>query len=1020
VRAIAEVSSAVTQGDLTRSINVEAQGEVAELKDTINQMIVNLAETTRVNQEQDWLKTNVARISSLMQGQRDLHTVSRLLMSELTPTVSAQHGAFFLTETDGDDEAAALQLIASYGYKARKNVGNRFDMGESLVGQAALERMPILITEAPHDYIKVSSGLGEVAPVNLIVLPIVFEDAVLGVIELASLHPFTDTRLSFLEQVSETIGVVLSTIIANMRTEELLSESQRLAQELQSQSEELQNQQEELRRSNAELESQAASLKASEELLQQQQEELQQTNEELQEKARLLAEQNRAIEVKNREIEMARIGLEEKAQQLALSSKYKSEFLANMSHELRTPLNSLLILAKLLADNEKGNLDDQQVAFARTIHTAGTDLLNLINDILDLSKVEAGKMDVNATDVRLAQVAATVDAGFRALAVEKGLRLEVDVDPGASEVIVTDEQRLLQVLKNLLSNAVKFTGSGSVALRISAAPEEMRFSAPTLTRAHRVVAFTVDDTGIGIPQDKLRLVFEEFQQADGTTSRRYGGTGLGLSISRSIARLLGGEIRVSSTVGEGSSFTLYLPDVYHPPVGASDGDGEPIELPAAALTTTAVPTTPSIPISELVASSSPPLDPDPLEPLYGDVPDDRGAIGQGDRAVLIVESDPNLARAALDAVRSRGIKGIVASRGGSALAMAREFHPDGIVLDTQLPYTDGMALLAHLKQDVDLRHIPVHVLASDDTRQQVLRAGAVGCSEGPVTREILDAAIESVVTYADRAVRHLLLVEDDDTERAAVTALLTGGDDVQIVAVGSSEEAIEVLEAGPVDCVVLDLKLPKMSGFSLLEKIKQDEACRDLPVIIYTGKDLTRREETRLSKYAESIIVKDARSPERLLEETTLFLHRGANVLPDEQRLMLEQLHSSAAALEGRNVLIVDDDVRNVFALTSVLERHGMQVLFAENGRDGIAALRAHPEIDIVLMDIMMPEMDGYETMTAVRELPQFRKLPIIALTAKAMKGDRERSIAAGASDYVTKPVDIAQLLSLMRVWLYQ
>jgi HAMP domain-containing protein/signal transduction histidine kinase/DNA-binding response OmpR family regulator len=1009
VRAIAEVSSAVTSGDLTRQVTVEAQGEVAELKDTINQMIANLAETTRVNRDQDWLKTNVARISSLMQGQRNLQMVSRLLMSELTPAVEAQHGAFFLSEQEEGSDDVELKLIASYGYKARKTVANTFKPGEGLVGQAALERQRILITEAPSDYIKVSSGLGESTPVNVIVLPVLFEDSVLGVIELASLHPFDEIRLSFLDQVVETIGVVLSTIIANMRTEELLDESQRLASELGERSQELQTQQEELRRSNAELESQAASLKASEELLQQQQEELQQTNEELQEKARLLADQNKSIEVKNREIEMARLGLEEKAQQLAVSSKYKSEFLANMSHELRTPLNSLLILAKLLGDNEAGNLDEQQVEFARTIHHAGTDLLNLINDILDVSKVEAGKMDVLPAEVRLEGVCSAMGSSIRPLAEQKGLDLVLEVEDGAPESIVTDQQRLQQVLKNLLSNAVKFTESGMVSLRIGPAPSDMRFGSSALARARRVVAFEVRDTGIGIEPEQLRIVFEAFQQADGTISRRYGGTGLGLTISREITRLLGGEIRVSSTPGEGSVFTLYMPDEYHPIATADDDEtsGSPAPMPPS-----------SIDVRSLL-TDLPPLDPDPLETMVDDIPDDRAAIQSGDRVLLVVEAEHAVARQAIGVGHARGVKVIIASRGGAALALAREFQPDGIVLDTQLPYTDGMTLLAHLKQDTELRHIPVHVLTASESRQTVLRAGALAVHEGGVTDEALEAAVDGLLSYAERALRRLLIVEDDETERGAVTALL-GGDDVEVVAVGSSEDAIAALEAGPIDCVVLDLKLPKMSGFSLLERIKEDEALRDIPVIVYTGKDLSRREETRLSKYAETIIIKDARSPERLLEETTLYLHRAGDRLPDEQRLMLEELHASSAVLAGKKVLVVDDDVRNVFALTSVLERHGMAVAFAENGRDGIAALQADPDIDIVLMDIMMPEMDGYETMRAVRELPQFRKLPIIALTAKAMKGDRERSIAAGASDYVTKPVDVDQLLSLMRVWLYQ
>ena len=1005
VRAIAEVATAVTQGDLTRSVAVEAQGEVAELKDNINQMIGNLAETTRRNEEQDWLKTNLARISGLMQGQRDLQAVSRLIMSELTPTVSAQHGAFFLTDVTSDQQSE-LRLVASYGYKARKNVPNRFKVGESLVGQAALERSTILVTEAPVDYVKVSSGLGEAAPVNLIVLPILFEEQVLGVIELGALRPFTEVNQTFLEQVIETIGVVLSTIIANTRTEELLTESQRLAQELQSQ-------QEELRRSNVELESQAASLKASEELLQQQQEELQQTNEELQEKARLLAEQNRSIEVKNREIEMARLGLEEKAQQLALSSKYKSEFLANMSHELRTPLNSLLILAKLLAENPDGNLSDKQVEFSRTIHTAGADLLELINDILDLSKVEAGKMDVVLGDVSLQHLCATVEQGFRPVADEKQLEFTVALEEGTPGRVVTDEQRLHQVLRNLLSNAFKFTEAGSVSLTIGPAPDDVRFSNPALVEAQRVVAFRVADTGIGISADKLRLVFEAFQQADGTTSRRYGGTGLGLSISREIARLLGGEIRAASTVDEGSVFTLYLPEIYTAPLGQPSQDRDDDRGAAG----TAVATLPR-PAPGPAPAGREHRAPDPAGSA-AEVPDDRGSILDGDRVLLVVEGEEGLGRTLVDLGRERGFKVVVAPRGSAGVALAADIRPDAIVVDAELPYAEGDSVLARFKRDPDLRHVPVHVLGPEDARWRTLRSGAFGYTAKPAGAEALADAIDRLGAHLEEGRRHLLVIEDDDTERQAVVALLGAGPMVDVIAVASSEEAEAVLERQRVDCVVLDLKLPKLGGFSLLERIKSDERFRTVPVIVYTGKDLSRREETRLSKYAESIIVKDARSPERLLEEATLFLHQPGGQLPDEQRQVLEQLRNHASLLTGKRVLIVDDDVRNVFALTSVLERQGMTVLFAENGKDGIATLKQHPDVDLVLMDIMMPEMDGYETTAAIRRIPRFRKLPIIALTAKAMKGDREKSIAAGASDYITKPVDVDQLLSLIRVWLY-
>ena len=561
LRAIADVSTAVTSGDLSRSIDVDAAGELSDLKDNINQMIGNLRETTERNAAQDWLNSNLARFSGMLQGQRDQKTVAKLLMSEVTPLVAAHHGAFYVAEDTGDDEETELRLIATYGYKERKTIANRFKIGEAIVGQAALEKKAIVITQAPEDYIKIASGLGEAAPTSIIVLPVLFEENVMAVIELASFTPFTEIQQDFLDQLSESIGVVLNTILANMRTEELLLQSQQLTQDLQSQSEELQAQQDELKRSNAELEAQTATLRASEELLQTQQEELQQTNEELEERSQQLEEQNRRIEIKNAEIEDARAALEEKAEQLALSSKYKSEFLANMSHELRTPLNSLLILAKLLGDNPDGNLTEKQIEFATTIHNAGSELLGLINDILDLSKVEAGKMHVNVGEVSVAEELAALERSFMPVAAEKALSFELDFAENALPTIVTDQQRLQQVLKNLLSNAFKFTDSGGVVLRVGQAIGR-QFAGDVLSKAERVIGFSVVDTGVGIPHDKLRLIFEAFQQADGTTSRRYGGTGLGLSISREIARLLGGEIHVESAPGMGSTFTLYLPEHY--------------------------------------------------------------------------------------------------------------------------------------------------------------------------------------------------------------------------------------------------------------------------------------------------------------------------------------------------------------------------------------------------------------------------------------------------------------------------
>ena len=995
VRAIAEVATAVTKGDLSRSIAVEAAGEVAALKDNINEMIRNLRDTTRVNTEQDWLKTNVARFTRLLQGQRDMLTVARLLLSELAPLVNVQHGVFYMKEsTDG---AASLKLFSSYGYTERKHLSSSFQTGQGLVGQCLFEKQRILLTNVPSDYIKIISGLGEATPLNIAVLPVIFEGEVLAVMELASFNRFSDIHLTFLDQLSESVGIVLNTIAATTRTEALLKQSQSLASELQSQ-------QEELRETNKRLEEQANTLQVSEERLKQQQEELQQTNEELEEKARLLSQQNTEVERKNREIDLARLSLEEKAEELALTSKYKSEFLANMSHELRTPLNSLLILSNMLGNNGEGNLTPQQVEFAKTIYSSGTDLLALINDILDLSKIESGTIEVNVSEVLLTALHNYVERAFRPVAQEKGLGFTIALDPHLPRGLYTDEKRLQQVLKNLLANAFKFTEQGEVALQVSVATGGWSRDHEALNRADVVIAFAVRDTGIGIPQDKQKIIFEAFQQADGTTSRKYGGTGLGLSISRQIATLLGGEIRLVSAVGQGSTFTLYLPQTYAPFPGRPEGGGFGRATggePRAA------------------RGSGGTVEADPVQLERGAVNDDRDAIQPGDRALLIVEDDIKFAHILLQLAREQGFKGLIALSGEAALELARTFPPDAIILDIRLPEMDGWTVLDRLKHDPNTRHIPVHIITVEEERQRGLQQGAIAFLQKPATREALDAALTMLKGFADRRVKNLLVVEDDASQRASIVELVGNGD-VHITAVGSGAEALAALQAQPFDCMVLDLGLPDMTGFALIDKIQKELGLSGLPIIVYTGKDLTPQEETELRRVAESIIIKDVKSPERLLDETALFLHRVETDLPESKRRMLQQVHRTDAVLAGKRVLIVDDDVRNIFALTSVLERQRMQVVYAENGREAIARLQSTPGIDIVLMDIMMPEMDGYETMRAIHQIDAFTSLPIIALTAKAMKGDREKCLEAGASDYIPKPVDTEQLLSLLRVWLYR
>ncbi|MDZ8085190.1 MAG: HAMP domain-containing protein [Nostoc sp. DedQUE12b] len=1004
LRAIAEVATAVTKGDLTRSIAVEALGEVAILKDNINQMIANLRETTQKNTEQDWLKTNLAKFTRMLQGQRDLETVSKLILSELAPLVGAQHGVFFLM--DSLENTPYLKLISSYAYRERRHLANRFHLGEGLVGQCALEKERILLTDVPNDYVKIASGLGEATPLNAVVLPVLFEGQVTAVIELASFRRFSEIHLTFFDQLTESIAIVLNTIAASMRTEELLKQSQSLA-------EELQTQQSELRETNKRLEQQAQSLKTSEDLLKGQQEELQQTNAELEEKAELLAMQKKEVERKNREIEQARLSLEDKAEQLALSSKYKSEFLANMSHELRTPLNSLLILAKLLTDNIERNLTAKQVEYSQTIYSAGTDLLALINDILDLAKIESGTMSIDMTQMPLAELGEQIERTFRQIAQSKGLGFAIEFTPELPHSIYTDVKRIQQVLKNLLSNAFKFTEHGEVRLRIAVAKLGWSNDNETLNRAQLVIAFSVSDTGIGIAPEKQKVIFEAFQQADGSTSRRYGGTGLGLSISREIARLFGGEIKLISQPGEGSTFTFYLPQL--------SAESRALSAESRVLSAEFRSTLPT-PYSFLPTTSAS-LSTSPHSALSTQhsalINDDRTTIERGDRVLLIVEDDVNFARILLDMAQQQGFKVIAAQTGSTGLMLAQQFLPSAILLDIRLPEMDGWTVLDRLKHDPNTRHIPVHIMTVEEGKQRGLQLGAIAYLQKPLTSETISEALTKIKGFVERQVKNLLVVEDDDTQRLSIVELI-GNSDVSTTAVADGASALEAIRTQHFDCLVLDLGLPDMTGFELIEQIKLLPHGKTLPIIVYTGREISKAQETELRRIAETIIIKDVRSPERLLDETALFLHRVQANLPAPKRQILEQLHSQDYLLTGKKALIVDDDMRNIFALTSMLERYQIQVLYAENGREGIAMLENTPDIDVVLMDVMMPEMDGYETTRTIRQNEQFKSLPIIALTAKAMQGDREKCIEAGASDYITKPVDTEQLLSLLRVWLYR
>jgi len=974
VRAIADVATAVTKGDLTRFIQVDASGEVAALKDNINEMIRNLKDTTIKNNEQDWLKTNLAKFTRMLQGQKDMLTVGKLILSELAPVVSAQHGVFYVMETPKDEATEDpehnepyLKLLASYAFRNRKSVGNKFSLGEGLVGQAALEKERILVTNAPADYVQITSGLGQAPPTNIIVLPVLFEGQVKAVMELSSFEKFSAIHQAFLDQLVESIGIVLNTIEANTRTEDLLKQSQSLAKELQSRQEELQN-----------------------------------TNLELQEKAKLLAEQNAEVERKNAEVEQARQALEEKAEQLAITSKYKSEFMANMSHELRTPLNSLLILADQLAHNEEGNLLPKQVEFARTIHGSGNDLLSLINDILDLSKIESGTVTVDIAALRFSDLHDYVERTFRHVAENKDLEFHIEMDPDLPPNIFTDAQRLEQVIRNLLSNAFKFTEKGSVVLNLAPVTEGWSPDHEVLNHARSVVALSVTDTGIGIAPEKQQIIFEPFQQADGSTSRKYGGTGLGLAISREIARLLGGEIRLASALGQGSSFTLFLPQT-HVPMRTVRKEIVPSTLPSL----TGEPGASEMELVESSAAVS-------AVPAETTIEDDRGHIEPGDKVLLIVEDDPNYGRILLEMAHEKGFKGVVAQRGTEALALVRELRPAAVTLDVHLPDLDGWRVLDGLKIDLATRHIPVHVITVDEDSEPARTGSALGFLTKSQSKESLQMAFEQIKDFVERPVKNLLLVEDDEIQTMNIRELIGNGD-VKTTVVANGKEALAALDSQRYDCMILDLGLPDMSGTELLETIKNSAASRSLPIIIYTARELLAEESTRLKRLAEAILVKDVRSPERLLDETALLLHRNVSKLPDKQRKMLETLHRGA--LEGKKVLIVDDDIRNIFAMTSVLERFKMNVVSAENGKDGIQMLLDQRDVDVVLMDIMLPVMDGYTTIRAIREIAEFKELPIIAVTAKAMKGDREKCLAAGASDYLCKPVEAEQLRSILRLW---
>ena len=960
VRAIAEVATAVTTGDLTRYIQVDASGEVADLKNYINAMIGNLRKTTERNTEQDWLKTNLAKFSRMMQGQRDLTTVAQMLLSELAPLVEAQQGVMYaMVETEN---GYRLRQLAGYAdYIEGDQPGREFRLGEGLVGQCALERHRVIVGDGAQQVLRISSGLVDVVPRMVMILPVLFEGHVKAVIELASLREFNASHTAFLEQLTDIVGIVLNNIEATMRTERLLAQSQQLATELQTR-----------------------------------QFELQQTNEELAQKAQLLAAQNAEVERKNQEIDQAKRAVEEKAAELALTSRYKSEFLANVSHELRTPLHSILILGEQLAENVDGNLSPRQVEFANTIHSAGTDLLNLISDILDLSKIESGTVTVECEELPFANLRETVERNFRHQAETRKLAFITEFGSNLlTRFVYTDPKRLLQVLKNLLSNAFKFTEQGGVQLRVDIVHTGWTSGHPVLDNAETVVAFSVIDTGAGIPLDKQKLIFEAFQQADAGTARRYGGTGLGLAISRELAQLLGGEIRLQSAPGQGSTFTLFIPLNYGDPAtrllpqlrNKSSSDGVYQQTLVAARTE--------------------------------EISDDRQHIVHGDKTLLIVEDDPHYAHILLDLARAQGFKGLVATRGADALTLARQFELAAVSLDIFLPDMTGWTILSHFKQNPETRHIPVQIVTVEEERQHGLARGAYAYINKSSSSDHIGEALANLRKFVETRRRRLLIIENAETARHDMVNLLSY-EEAEINVATDAESGLSNLRATPFDCVALDLLLPHESGFELLAEVQRDSELRNIPIVVACPDNLAQEDEEYLRTLAKSLVLKYTRSPERLLDDTALFLHYPVAHLPETKQAMLQKLNESDESLIGKKILVVDDDVRNIFAISSILERHQMQVLTANNGRDAIGQIERTEGLALVLMDIMMPEMDGYTTMRQIRSQPQFQVLPIIALTAKAMKGDREKCLEAGASDYIAKPVSNQQLVALLRTWLHR
>ena len=988
---LSRLTKRAADGDFHQEIHVKSGNEIGELAQSANSMLHGLRKMTEENQRQDWFKTGQAKLNDRMRGEQDPVALGRAIIWFLAEYLNARIGAIY--EVDDDRR---LKLLASYAFKRRKNLSNEFEFGEGLVGQAALEKESITLTNVPDDYITVSSSLGDKPPRNILVFPVLRDNEVKGVIELGTFQDFHPKDMDFLELVSEGIAIAVESARSLGRVQRLLTQTR-------AQAKVLQEQQEALQQTNEELEEQTEALKASEVRLKDQQEELRQTNEELEAQAAILEEQKGDIEQKNDQLKESRRAVEEKARALEVSGRYKSEFLANMSHELRTPLNSILLLSGFLAENKDGRLEEDQLESARAIHSSGSELLALINEVLDLAKVESGKMELIIEDVGLEDFSVSMKREFQPLADEKGLDLNLHVAEGLLETIRTDRQKLNQILKNFFSNAFKFTMQGSVTLRVFRPGHELhheRICADARLDPEKTVCFSVVDTGSGILKEKQDQIFEAFQQADGSTSRKYGGTGLGLSISRELARLLGGRIGLESAPDKGSAFTLYLPE----------------SLDVETQTQTPAPAVDSREVKDSRRSEK--QDREEVAGGIDAIDDDRKEISSDDRSILIIEDDPVFLKVLRNLGREAGFKCLVAGDGETGLQFADLYKPSAIILDIGLPGIDGWTVMARLKENSQTRHIPVHFISGKEENREAFKMGAVDFLTKPVSPTALDGLFDKINQMISKRVKDLLVVEDDDIQRDLI-ADIVGNGDVRITFASTASEGYDQALTGKFDCMVLDLGLPDMSGVELLDKIRTHETGYRAPVIIFTGRELTPEEKVIMDKYAETTIMKGVDSVQRLLDETSLFLHRVEADLPERQQKILRMVHDKESILDGKKVLMVDDDMRNIFSLKKVLEQSGIHVLIGKNGKDGIERLNENPDVDLVLMDIMMPVMNGFEAMAEIRKERRFRDLPIIALTAKAMKGDRAKCIEAGANDYLAKPVDVDRLFSMLRVWLY-